>query len=79
MVEQSRKYSGVDQIENITELASLIRPPVVDLRVENLGEQGPILQIVKNKLHRFAVDNAATPKGDGANNQRDRQEKRRRD
>lgn len=79
MVEQSRKYSGVDQIEDITKLASLIRAPVVDLRIENLGEEGSILQIVKNKLHRFAVDDAATPKGDGANNQRDRQEIRRRD
>jgi len=79
MVEESGKHSGVDPIEDITELASLIRAPVVDLRIENLGEEGPFLQIVKNKLHRFAVDDAVTPKGDGANKERDRQEARRRD
>src|SRR5207244_13516223 len=68
-VEESRKYSGVDQIEDITELARLICPPVVNLRIENLGEDGPILQIVEDKLHCFAVDDAAAPKCDCMNNQ----------
>src|SRR5437667_10987157 len=73
MVEESRKYSGVDQIEDITELARLICPPVVNLRIENLGEEGPILQIVEDKLHCFAVADAAAPKCDCMNNQADRQ------
>src|SRR2546421_11094324 len=75
MIEESGKHSGIDPIEHITELARLIRAPIVDLGIENLGEERPFLQIVKNKLHRFAVDNAVTPKGDSANNQRDRQQK----
>src|SRR2546429_9693238 len=79
MVEESRKYSGVDQIEDITELARLICPPVVNLRIENLGEEGPILQIVEDKLHCFAVDDAAAPKCDCMNNQADRQNICRRD
>ena len=79
MVEESRKYSGVDQIEDITELARLICPSVVNLRIENLGEEGPILQIVEDKLHCFAVDDAAAPKCDCMNNQADRQNICRRD
>src|SRR5437879_7508730 len=75
MVEESRKYSGVDQIEDITELARLICPPVVNLRMENLGEEGPIRQIVEDKLHCFAFDDPAAPKGDGMSNQADRKNK----
>src|SRR6266576_2156817 len=68
MVEQGRKYSGVDQVEGITELARLVRTPV-----DNLGEEGPLLQIVEDKLHCFAVDDASAPKCDCMNNQSDRQ------
>ena len=72
-IQEPSKKSGVDYVENVAELAGLKWAPIVVLRIENLGEERPLLQIIENELGCFTVNNTVTPEGDGMNNERDRQ------